>query len=93
VHVVCNGVVISSRQHEAIVLVGLEMMCLEPHVHIHTIELGWKATISGIDVVAAENAYTCGYSIDSYPQECAGSSLGKLTIQKRCILAARILIP
>jgi hypothetical protein len=67
VHVVCNGVVISSRQHEAIVLVGLEMMCLEPHVHIHTIELGWKATISGIDVVAAENAYTCGYSIDSYP--------------------------
>ena len=36
VHVIGNDLVIGSRLHEAIVKVGLKMMCLEPHTHIHS---------------------------------------------------------
>ena len=52
VHVVRNGVVIGSRLHAVIVVVGLRMMRLEPHTHMHGIELGWKAAIGRVDVVA-----------------------------------------
>ena len=52
VHVVRNSVVIGSRLHAVIVVVGLRMMRLEPHTHMHGIELGWKAAIGRVDVVA-----------------------------------------
>ena len=52
VHVVCDGIVIGSRLHEAVVIRDLEMMGLEPHTHIHRIGLGWKATVGRLEVVA-----------------------------------------
>ena len=51
-HVLCDRLVIGSRLHETIVVVGLKMMCLEPHTHIHGIELGGETAIGGVDVVA-----------------------------------------
>ena len=52
VHVIGNDLVIGSRLHKAVVKVGLKMMCLEPHTHIHGIELGGETAIGGVDVVA-----------------------------------------
>jgi len=51
-HVVCDGIVIGSRLHEAVVIRGLEVMGLEPHTHIHRIGLGWKATVGRLEIVA-----------------------------------------
>ena len=50
-HVIGNGVVIGSRLHEAIVVVGLEMMRLEPHTHIHGVKLCGETAIGRVDVV------------------------------------------
>ncbi len=50
-HVMCDGVVIGSGLHEAIVVVGLKMMRLEPHTHMHGIELGGETAIGRVDVV------------------------------------------
>jgi hypothetical protein len=51
VHVIGNGIVIGSRLPAAIVKVGLEMMCLEPHTHIHGVQLCGETAIGRVDVV------------------------------------------
>jgi len=51
-HVVCDRVVIGSRPHAAIVIGGREMVDLEPHTHVHGVELGREVAIGGVDVVA-----------------------------------------
>jgi len=50
-HVICDGVVIGSGLHAAIGVVGLKMMRMEPHTHIHSIELGGETAIGGVDMM------------------------------------------
>ncbi len=62
-HVMCNGVVIGSGLHEAIVVVGLKMMRTEPHTHIHGIELGGETAIEGTGPPSLVNSPPCPHFI------------------------------
>jgi hypothetical protein len=71
VHVVRNSVVIGSRLHEVLVVVSLKMMRMEPHAHMHGVELGWKAAAGR---VGQKTALPCGRELGIRRLSCWGSA-------------------